>query len=376
MSGAASMRMRGLVRKEIKHVLRDPSAILIAFLLPIVLLITNGFGISLDAREMKLAVVIQAPEETARGMMQELNASPYLSVQRARSVHEAEQALAEGRVRGALIVRDDYSQNLRRTAQWPAQAQLVANATDPNTARLLEGYVAGALQVWQVGQTTEKRQRPIGGIDLQYRDWFNPELRSADFIVPGIIAMVMTMAGTLLTAGSVSREWEHGTMESMLASPARMAELILARLICNFGLGIGSMIMSVFIATVVFDVPFRGGFAALSIAVSLFLLFALGLGLFISTLARNQFVAGQLSFLTTMMPAMMLSGMLFDIAAMPHWLQFVTYFVPARYLVSILQTLFLAGDVWPVILPNLAGLAAAAAVTLTATLLVTRRRLD
>jgi ABC-2 type transport system permease protein len=186
----------------------------------------------------------------------------------------------------------------------------------------------------------------------------------------------MTMAGTLLTSGSVSREWEHGTMESMLASPARMTELILARLICNFCLGIGSMIMSVFIATVVFDVPYRGGIVALSAAVSLFLLFALGLGLFISTLARNQFVAGQLSFLTTMMPAMMLSGMLFDIAAMPHWLQIVTFFVPARYLVSILQTLFLAGDVWPVILPNLAGLAAAAAATLMATLLVTRRRLD
>ncbi|HLY89979.1 MAG TPA: ABC transporter permease [Acetobacteraceae bacterium] len=373
---AALLRMRGLIRKEIKHVLRDPSAILIAFLLPVVLLITNGFGISLDAREVKLAVVIMAPEETVRGMLQELNASPYLSVQRAFSVHEAEQAVTEGRVRGALIVRDDYSQNLSRTAQWPAQAQLVVDATDPNTARLLEGYVSGALQVWLEGQAREKRQRPVGGIDLQYRDWFNPELRSADFIVPGIIAMVMTMAGTLLTAGSVSREWEHGTMESMLASPARMSELILARLVCNFALGIGSMIMSVFIATVVFDVPFRGGIVALSAAVSLFLLFALGLGLFISTLARNQFVAGQLSFLTTMMPAMMLSGMLFDIAAMPRWLQFVTYFVPARYLVSILQTLFLAGDVWPVILPNLAGLAAAAVVTLAATLLVTRRRLD
>jgi ABC-2 type transport system permease protein len=370
------MRMRGLIRKEIKHVLRDPSAILIAFLLPVVLLITNGFGISLDAREMKLAVVIQAPEETARGMLQELDASPYLSAQRALSVRDGETAMIEGRVRGVLIVRDDYSQRLGRSAAWPAQAQLVVNATDPNTARLLEGYVAGALQVWLAGQSTEKRQRASGGIDLQYRDWFNPELRSADFIVPGMIAMVMTMAGTLLTAGSVSREWEHGTMESMLASPARMSELILARLICNFCLGIGSMIMSVFIAMAVFDVPYRGGIAALSAAVSLFLLFALGLGLFISTLARNQFVAGQLSFLTTMMPAMMLSGMLFDIAAMPRWLQFVTYFVPARYLVSILQTLFLAGDVWPVILPNLAGLAAAAAVTLIATLLVTRRRLD
>jgi ABC-2 type transport system permease protein len=165
-------------------------------------------------------------------------------------------------------------------------------------------------------------------------------------------------------------------MESMLASPARMGEIILARLICNFGLGIGSMVMSVVLARVLFHVPFRGGFVALAAAASLFLIFALGLGLFISTLARNQFIAGQLSFLTTMMPAMMLSGMLFDISAMPHWLRIVTYFVPARYLVSILQTLFLAGDVWPVILPNLAALAVAATVTVSATLMVTRRRLD
>jgi ABC-2 type transport system permease protein len=123
-------------------------------------------------------------------------------------------------------------------------------------------------------------------------------------------------------------------------------------------------------------VPFRGGFFALALAASLFLVFALGLGLFISTVSRNQFVSSQLAFLTTMMPAMMLSGMLFDISAMPHWLRIVTYFVPARYLVSILQTMFLAGDVWSVILPNLAGLAAAAALALAATMAVTRRRLD
>ena len=370
------MRLRGLIRKEVRHILRDPSSILIAFLLPIVLLVTNGFGISLDASEMRVAVVIQAPEETARGMLQALDASPYLSVQRALSTRDGETAMTEGRVRGMLVVRDDYSQRLGRPGSWPVPAQLVVNATDPNTARILEGYVSGALQVWLSGQQHERRLVAPGGIDLEYRDWFNAELRSTDFIVPGIIAMVMTMAGTLLTASGVSREWEHGTMESMLASPARMGELILARLACNFGLGIGSMIMSVLIAIVVFDVPFRGGTVALAAAVSLFLMFALGLGLFISTLARNQFVAAQLSFLTTMMPAMMLSGMLFDIAAMPHWLHIITYFVPARYLVAILQTLFLAGDVWPVILPNLVGLAIAAVVTLTATLLVTRRRLD
>ena len=199
---ASLMRLRGLMRKEIKQVLRDPSAILIAFLMPIVLLVTNGFGISLDASEMKLAVVIEAPEETARGMLQALDASPYLSVQRALSTRDGETAMIEGRVRGMLVLRDDFSQRAGRPGSWPAPAQLVVNATDPNTARILEGYVSGALQVWLAGQARRRRLAPMGGIDLEYRDWFNPELRSADFIVPGIIAMVMTMAGTLLTAAA------------------------------------------------------------------------------------------------------------------------------------------------------------------------------
>jgi ABC-2 type transport system permease protein len=370
------MRMRGLLRKEVKHVLRDPSAILTAILMPIVLLLVNGFGISLDAYHMPVAVVVSAPEEAARGMLQAMDASPYLSVQRAASVHDAEAALTAGRVRGILVVREDVTQRLRRTAAWPATVGLAVNATDPNTARILEGYVSGALSVWLSGSARELRRMPGGGIDLEYRDWFNPELHSADFIVPGVIAMVMTMAGTLLTAGGVSREWEHGTMETMLASPVRMVELVLAKLICNFGLGIGSMGLSVVLAVFLFQVPFRGGYLALALAASLFLVFALGLGLFISTVSRNQFVSSQLAFLTTMMPAMMLSGMLFDIAAMPRWLQIVTFFVPARYLVSILQTVFLAGDVWSVILPNLAGLAAAAVLALGATIAVTRRRLD
>ncbi len=373
---ASLMRLRGLARKEIKQILRDPSAILIAFLMPIVLLVVNGFGISLDASDMKLAVVVQAPEESVRGLLQAIDASPYLAAQRAISVRDGERAMTEGRVRGMLVMRDDFSQRVSRQVLWPAKAQLVVNATDPNTARILEGYVAGALQVWLSNQVTERRSAPAGGIELQYRDWFNPELRSADFIVPGIIAMVMTMTGTLLTALIVSREWERGTMESMLASPARMAELIIAKLGCYFVLGMGSMAGAVILAVTLFDLPFRGGFVPLVAAASLFLVFALGLGLFISTLARNQFVASQLAFLTTMMPAMMLSGMLFDIIAMPRWLQLVTYMVPARYLVSILQTLFLAGDVWTVVLPNLAGLALAAVLALSATFAVTRRRLD
>lgn len=370
------LRFQGLVRKEALQILRDPSALLIAFLLPFVLLFVNGYGMSLDAHKLKLAVVIETGSEATNGISQALNASPYLDVYWEPSVAQANTALVAGQVRGILVLRQDFAQHLARRNEWPASAQLLVNGTDPNTARLMQGYVEGAFAVWLDDVNQEHARRPTGGPDLQTRFWYNPQLRSADFIVPGIIALIMSMTGTLLTALIVAREWERGTMEAMLASPASMAEIIGAKLGTYFVLGMGSMAMSVFITVTIFGVPFRGGILALALCASLFLIYALAQGLFISTLTRNQFVAAQLAFLTTMMPAMMLSGMLFDIASMPAWLQILTYAVPARYLVSALQTLLLAGNVWAVLLPDIFGLAICAAVTVSATFLVTHRRLD
>ncbi len=371
----ALLPLRGLLVKEVLQIFRDPSALLIAFLLPVILLFVDGFGISLDAKRMPLAVLIEAPAADTRDIVQALANSPYLEVVRIASTTEGAALITKGEARGMLVLREDFATRLRTQSRWPARAQLLVNATDPNTAGILEGYVQGALATWAAGQAREA-VRSGGGIGVDARFWFNPALRSADFIVPGVIAFVMSMTGTLLTALIVAREWERGTMESMLASPAGMGELILAKLGSYFVLGLLAMLGAVAIAILIFGVPFRGSFGALLAASSLFLIFSLALGLLISTLARNQFVAAQLAFLLTMMPAMMLSGMIFDIASMPGWLQTVTYGVPARYLVDILQCLFLAGTVWPLILPNLAGLAVAATAAVVATLAVTRRRLD
>lgn len=370
------IHLRGLVRKEVLQVFRDPSALLIAFLLPVVLLVVNGYGISLDARNLRLAVVIEQPDELSREAVQALAHSPYLHVESATSTEAATRRMIAGEVRGVLVVPADFAERLTRSARWPARTQLLVNATDPNTGRILEGYVAGALQSWMTGHAHERRLIRSGGVSLESRYWFNPALRSGDFIIPGMVAFVMSMTGTLLTALIVAREWERGTMEAMLASPARMGDMIVAKLGVYFVLGMLAMSGSVAMAVVVFGVPFRGSLLALALASALFLLFALSLGLFISTLARNQFVAAQAAFLTTMMPALMLSGMVFDIASMPEWLRTLTFLMPARYLVSILQTLFLAGTVWPVLLPNLLGLAVAATIGLLATVAVTRRRLD
>ena len=370
------MRLRGLLVKEVTQVRRDPSSLLIAFLLPLVLLLINGFSITLDARAVRLAVVIDAPSAPTQELFQAMASSPYLAPIRVATTDDGARLIATGAARGMLVLREDFAETLLRPQRWPAHIGLQVSGTDPNTARLVEGYVAGAIQTWLAGHALENRLLATPAASLEHRDWFNAELRSSNSIIPGMIAFVMSMTGTLLTALVVAREWERGTMESMLASPARMAELIAAKLGVYFVLGMISMMEAMLVGTLVFEVPFRGGILPLLAAAALFLLFALALGLFISTLVRNQFLASQLAFLVTMLPAMMLSGMLFDIASMPRWLQLLTYLFPARYLVSILQTLFLAGSVTAVLLPNLGALALSAVVAVAATLAVTRRRLD
>ena len=370
------LRMRGLLVKEITQIARDPSSLMIAFLLPVVLLLVNGFGVSLDATAVRLAVVIDTPSAPTNELFQAMAASPYLAPMQVASTEAATKMIEAGTARGMLVLRDDVAARLMAPSRWPARIGLVVNGADPNTARIVEGYVAGAIQSWLSGQSRERRLMNVPAVSLEHRYWFNAALRSSASIIPGMVAYVMSMTGTLLTALVVAREWERGTMESLLASPARMAELVAAKLMVFFVLGMASMAEAMLMAMLVFAVPFYGGLAPLLVASALFLLGALALGLFISTLVRNQFLASQIAFLLTMLPAMLLSGMLFDIASMPYWLQMLTYAFPARYLVSILQTLFLAGTVWEVLLPNLAALAVAATITILATLAITRRRLD
>jgi ABC-2 type transport system permease protein len=369
-------RLRGLIIKEALQIWRDPSSLMIAFLLPFILLIIFGYGLSLDARHVRLAAVVEAGAEPTLGLEQALDSSPYLDVSWAPSEQAAQTALATGQVRGILFLRQDFAERLENPNRWPAQAQLAVNATDPNTAMLLQGYVEGAFTVWLQDVGTEQALSGGGGADLEPRYWYNPQLDSDNFIVPGVIALIMAMTGTLLTSLIVAREWERGTMESMLASPAGLAELAGAKLITYFVLSMLSMTMAVVMAVFVFGVPLRGDVLTLGATAALFLVFSLGQGLLISTLTRSQFVAAQLAFISTMMPAFMLSGMIFDISAMPRWLQLLTYLFPARYFVEALQTLFLAGDVWAVVLPDMLGLGIAAAVLIAATLAVTRRRLD
>jgi ABC-2 type transport system permease protein len=208
------------------------------------------------------------------------------------------------------------------------------------------------------------------------RVWFNPQLRSRNFLVPGLIAIIMTLTGTLLTALVVAREWERGTMEALLATQTGLLELLAGKLVPYFVLGMSGMALSVAMAVFLFGVPIRGSLLLLFGIAAVFLTGALGMGLLISTVTRNQFVAGQVAIVSAFLPAFMLSGFVFEISSMPMWIQWLTHIVAARYFVTILQTLFLAGNVWSVILPNLLALLLIAAVFLGLTAARTRKRLD
>jgi ABC-2 type transport system permease protein len=373
-AGARRQRLRGLVRKEALQILRDPSSISIAFALPLFLLLLFGYGVSLDAERVPVALVIEQPTEETASFAVSLSNSPYFAPILVGDRRAAFEALISGRADAIVVLRSDFA----RLAYSPTGApiQVIANGTDANTARIVRGYLAGAWQKW-LAQTALREGRDLAAaVAVEQRVWFNPEVRSRNFLVPGLIAIIMTLIGTLLTAMVIAREWERGTMEALLVTPVRINEILLSKLIPYFLLGMGGMALSTALAVGVFEVPFRGSFVVLTVLSGLFMMAALGLGLLISTVARNQFVAGQVAIIVAFLPAFILSGFIFDIASMPFAVRLITYVIPARYFVSSLQTLFLAGTVWPIVLTDGAALLLMAAIFLGLTRRKTRKQLD
>ncbi len=372
--GGSLMRLRGLVRKEFLQVVRDPSALAIAFVLPVMLLLLFGYGVSLDAEHVPIALVVEKPSADTMSFCSEFEHSIYFKPVYMHGMPAAKQALAQHRVDAIVHLRQDFSEQLRNSGG--AAVQLVVNGVDANTARIVNGYVEGAFGKWLEQHAMANGHPIVAPVDLQQRIWFNSNLRSRDYLVPGVVALVMTLIGALLTALLMAREWERGTMEALMVTPVSMLEVIIGKIVPYFILGMGGLALSVAMGVWLFEVPLRGSIWVLLLGSSLFLLTALGMGLFISTITRIQFVAAQVAIITTFLPAFMLSGFIFDIGSMPRPLQWLTHIIPARYYVAILKTTFLAGDVWSVILPNSAALAVMATVFLGLTLKLSYKRLD
>ncbi|MCL5099067.1 MAG: ABC transporter permease [Candidatus Omnitrophica bacterium] len=371
---ARRRRLSGLIRKEFIQILRDPSSIAIAFLLPVVLLLIFGYGVSLDAEHVPVAVVVEEPSADTASLVSGFQGSRYFEPMMLRDVESAEKALMSRQVLAIIHLRANFSRQFRQPNGAPVQ--VIVNGTDSNTGRLVLGYVQGVWRNWLERQAIARGQALVMPLEVQQRVWFNSRLSSRDFLVPGLIAIIMTLIGALLTALVMAREWERGTMEALMVTPVTMSEVLVGKLVPYFILGLGGMALSVVMGIWLFGVPLRGSVWLLLIGASLFLLAALGMGLLISTITKNQFVAGQVAIITTFLPAFILSGFIFDIASMPPIVQGITHLLPARYFVALLQTLFLAGNVWSVILPNALALAAFAAFFLGASRRKLRKRLE
>ncbi len=350
----ARMRMLGMIRKESLQILRDPSSIAIAFVLPVVLLFLFGYGVSLDARSIPLGVVIEQPDAASNSLAGAFERSEYFAPRGFSSIQQAQQALAERRIDGILWMRNDFSRRLLSGREAPIA--VLVNGVDSNQAQATKGYIEGAWLAWLNHYAAAQGHPLPAPVALQQRVWFNAALNSRDFLVPGLVAIIMTLIGSMLTAMVVAREWDRGTMEAMMVTPLRIREMMVGKLIPYFVLGMGGMAFTVALAVWQFDVPLRGSPWALFASSALFMLVSLAVGLLISIVAKNQFVAGQVAIVVTFLPAFILSGFIFDIHSMPGPIQIITHVVPARYFVAILQSLFLAGDVWPVFWANMAAM--------------------
>jgi ABC-2 type transport system permease protein len=370
-TGSSLRRIAALARKESLQVVRDPSAILIAFVLPVILLFLFAYAVSLDIRRVPIGVVLDSDAAAAQSLAAAFAGTRYFEVTPARDRREVADDLLAGRLEGFVVIPADFSARLAGAGSVPL-IQVITDGSQPNTANFVAGYAQGVVGQWLAARGTSAA--PV--VELRTRFWFNPEVESRRFLVPGAIAIVMTMIGTLLTALVVAREWERGTMEALLSTPARVAEILIGKLLPYLVLGLAATLGSALLAVTVFDVPLRGSPLTLLLLATVFLAPALGQGLVISALARNQFVAAQAALMSGFLPAFLLSGFLFEIDSMPAPIRAITFLVPARYFIATLQTVFLAGDLWAVLLPNIGAMLAIGAVFFAIARLRTRKSLD
>jgi ABC-2 type transport system permease protein len=298
--------------------------------------------------------------------------SPYFDARLVVTMESARRLMLERKIDAVVRIPPDFA---RRLALGDAEVQVLAHGVDANRARIILRYAEGAVGQWSALRAAQGGEDMAGPVIVHSRLWFNEANESRYFLVPGLIVLIMTLIGAMLTALVMAREWERGTMEALFVTPVRSGEILLGKTIPYFVLGLAGFALCVLAAQFLFKVPLRGSFLVLTGASVLYLLVALGVGLLISSIVKNQYLASELTMLITFLPALLLSGFLFDLRSMPDAVRLISYLLPARYYVALLQTIFLAGDVWAVILPNALVLAVMAALLLVGTRLKTAKTL-
>ncbi|MHB1169560.1 MAG: ABC transporter permease [Longimicrobiales bacterium] len=343
------VRLLAIARKEWIQLRRDRRSMILAFVLPLFLLLFFGYAISWDIEDIPIAVLDQDRSRESHGLVDALTAGGLFHVEEYLGRYgDVETPIRTGAVRAVLVIPPGFQQRL--SAGGPAPVQFLLDGADANTATIALNY-ADAIVARHSQDMLLQGRRMEPPIEADMRVWYNPTLESRNMIVPSLIAVIMSIIAAMLTALTIAREWERGTMEQLAATPVHRLEVVLGKLVPYVGIGILDVSVATIAGIVVFGVPFRGSVLLLGAMTLLFLVGALGLGLFISAAVRSQVLAMQIAMVATYLPALLLSGFLFDIAGMPAPLQAVTAVVPARYFVTVTRGIFLKGVgievLWP-----------------------------
>lgn len=355
--------------------LRDKSNLSVGLLLPIILILLFGYGLSFDVKNAPIAVVSEDNSPNVREIIAGLWGSRYLSPILVKNIQEAEYLLRANKADAIMRIPADFS---RRLSMGEAHIQLILNGVNSTTAQTVEGYIKNMLALWTQRQADRSGNKlaATDRIQVVQRIRFNETSNSNWYLVPGLIALVMTLIGAFLTSLLIAREWEHGTLESLFVTPVRPQELLLAKLLPYLAIGAVDLLLCLAAAHFLFAVPMHGSPAIILSTSLLYLIVSLLMGLFISGKMRNQFQASQVALLVSFMPAIMLSGFIFDLRNVPLIIQNIAHLLPATHFMSLIKTLFLAGNHWPTILQSVAVLILYALILTFATLRTLRKTLE
>ena len=341
-------RLWAMAKKEVMQILRDARSLIIVILMPVVLVLLFGYGVSLDLKHLPIYVYDRDGSQQSQDLLKRFQSNQYFDIVRVVDNYPAiVRAIDDGSARMGLVIPWDFSQRLRDGR--PVSVQALIDASDDNTANVLIGYSQGVVQGYSSEIQLQWLQRrglsaQPAPISVEARTWYNEDLESSAFIIPGVLALVMSVIGAFLTSLTIAREWERGTMEQLVSTPVTALEIMLGKLLPYFAIGMFDVLICTFIALSWFHVPFRGSFSLLLLSSAMFMIVVLSMGFFISVIAKNQFAASQIALLITFLPAFLLSGFLYAIEQMPVALQYITRILPARYYVSLLKKIFLKGS--------------------------------
>jgi len=340
-------RLLAIARKEVLQIVRDVRSLIIVVMMPAVLVLLFGYGVNLDLKGLPVYVYDQDASQQSQDLLKRFQVSEYFHIVRVVNDYPAlTRALDDGSAKMGIVIPWNFSACLRDGR--PVQVQALVDGSDDNSANVLIGYAQVVIQGYSSQiQIDWLRQRghamqPVA-LRVETRTWYNENLESSAFIVPGVLALVMSVIGAFLTSLTIAREWERGTMEQLISTPVTAMEIMLGKLAPYFVLGMFDTIISALIAIYWFHVPFRGSWVTLLVASAMFLIVVLSMGFLISVVAKGQFLACQIALLITFLPAFLLSGFLFSIDQMPIALQVLTRILPPRYYVSVLKKIFLKG---------------------------------